>query len=242
VSGICFTASVQVTAWLNTIGFPAVTPLEVSQPVTAQGFVVTFWHYVHELPRPSDDIPVLARLIRQLHDLPAPPIQLPQTNPLGSLRADADRCDWLTGTQRSWLLARCDELEHQYRQATWTLGRGLLHGDAYTDNLIYTTSGAVLADWDSVSYGPREQDIVPARMRYRFGDPPAQWDQFCDAYGIDPARLVGLPVLVQMRELRSLSPYIRSGRPAARAEFTRRITDLITGTQDRPWSVLNLAL
>jgi aminoglycoside phosphotransferase (APT) family kinase protein len=235
------TASVQVTAWLSTLGFPAVRPWNVAQPVTAQGYIVTFWHYVPEVGEPWSDIDALAHLLHRLHEQPEPPVDLPVTNPLGSLREDVDRCAWLAGSQRSWLVSRCDELERQYGETSWALGCGLLHGDAYTDNLIHTRDGAVLADWDSVSYGPREQDLVPTRMRYRFGQPASEWDQFCDAYGIDPSELHGLPVLQQMRELRALAAYIRSQNQAAQAEVGRRIADLMSGTQDEPWTALNLA-
>jgi hypothetical protein len=77
-------------------------------------------------------------------------------------------------------------------------------------------------------------------MRYRFGEPAGQWHQFCQAYGIDP-ELPGLPVLQQLRELRALAAYLRSTSPAGQAEVTRRITDLSSGTQQRPWTALNLA-
>ncbi len=79
---------------------------------------------------------------------------------------------------------------------TWTLGSG----DMYAENLIHTRDRVVLSDWDSVSNGPREQDIVPASIRYRFGRPRAEWDQFCAAYGVDPGDLPGLAVPRPMRE------------------------------------------
>jgi hypothetical protein len=235
------TASVQVTAWLSTTGFPTVRPLDVSQPVTAHGYIVTFWHYVPAIEPQRSGIVTLARLLRELHQRPLPPVDLPVTNPLGSLREDLGRCAWMTGSKRDWLVSQCGELERQYGQMSWTLGYGLIHGDAYTDNLINTSDGGVLADWDSVSCGPREQDLVPTRMRYRFGQPAGEWDQFCNAYGIDPAELRGLPVLQRMRELRALAAYIRSGAPAAQAEVDRRIADLMSGEQDRPWTAMNLA-
>jgi len=235
------TASVQVTAWLNTLGFPAVHPLDVRQPVIADGYLVTFWDYLPPVGGPSRDIDAVARLLRKLHQLPTPPVELPVTNPLGSLRADLGRCAWLTDAQRSWLVSRCGELERRYAQTAWMLGRGLLHGDAYHENIIHTADGPVLADWDSVSYGPREQDLVPTKMRSRFGEPPSDWDRFCEVYGIDPGQLRGLPVLLAMRQLRALAAYLRSQSPAARIEVGRRLADLMSGTQDRPWSALNLA-
>ncbi len=235
-------ASVRVTRWLNSAGFPAVNPIDIQQPVTAAGYIVTFWHYVPTIGQPSSDIAALARLLRQLHELPPPPFKLPETKLLGSLAEDARRCRWLSGPQRSWLLGQCEELERHYAETNWVLGCGLIHGDAYTDNLLHTGESVILGDWDSVGYAPREQDIVPTSIRYRFGLPPLEWDQFCDAYGIGPEDLDGLPVLQRMRELRTLTPYLRTtDHPQAQAEVTRRITDLMGGTQDQPWQALNLA-
>jgi aminoglycoside phosphotransferase (APT) family kinase protein len=108
---------------------------------------VTFWHYLPEVAQSSVDTGALARLLSQLHQLPPPPLDLPETRPFGTLAEDARRCAWLPESQRSWLLAQCEELDHWYAQATWTLGSGLIHGDAYTDNLIHTPGGVLLSDW-----------------------------------------------------------------------------------------------
>jgi hypothetical protein len=233
--------SVQVTGWLHAQGFPAVCPVDIEQPVEARGYLVTFWHFVPASGPPWEDVESLGRLLRRLHGLGNPPAELPPARPLSSLHEDAERCPWLTEEQRSWVLGRAGELIRQYDATTWTLGCGMIHGDAWTDNVIQTCEGAVLADWDSVSYGPREQDIVPASIRHRFGRPLGEWHQFCAAYGVDPDDLPGLGVLRQMRELRTLVPYIRStGRPDVQAEVTRRIADLMSGTQPEPWQALNL--
>src|SRR5215471_13411655 len=56
--------SVKVTTWLNTISFPAVQPLEVDQPVAAQGYLVTFWHFFRATGQPWRDIGGLGRLLR----------------------------------------------------------------------------------------------------------------------------------------------------------------------------------
>jgi hypothetical protein len=104
------TASVQATRWLNEVGFPAVRPLDVPQPVPAHGYGVTFWHYIPAAKQVRRDVAALAGLLRELHALPEPPVSLPATQPLGSIRADAAACRWLTDTQHGWLLARCDEL------------------------------------------------------------------------------------------------------------------------------------
>ncbi len=239
-------ASVAVTRWLSTLGFPATVPLGVAQPVLSFGWIVTFWHdlpaagwhYIPPSERRSRDIEALAGLLRRLHSLPPPPVRLPAPSLLGSVRADAARCRQLTAGQRSWLLARCDILERRYARATWTLGCGLIHGDAHAGNLIRTPDGVLLGDWDSVSYGPREQDLVPASLGYRFGR-QAGWHQLCTLYQADPASLPGLTLLQRLRELRDLAPCLRrAGYPGLPAEVTRRLTDLMTGTQKQPWRAL----
>ncbi len=59
----------------------------------------------------------LARLLCGLHGFPAAAVQVPKTNPLGSLRADLRGTDAVTPAQREWLLARAAELERQYAGA-----------------------------------------------------------------------------------------------------------------------------
>ena len=106
------TVSVRVTAWLHELGFPTVCPAEVRQPVAAHGYLVTFWHYLAASGPPWEDVTSLGRLLCRL-DL-APPVKLPETSPLGSLPEDTERCDWLTASQRSWLLGRFGELQRRY--------------------------------------------------------------------------------------------------------------------------------
>jgi hypothetical protein len=236
------TASVKVTAWLHGQGFPTVAPIDIQQPVETDGYIATFWQFVDAVQPPWEDVEYLGLLLRRLHEIGTPDVHLPPTSPLGTMLEDTTRCRWLDERRKSWLLDRLHELQRRYDAGTWTLGCGLNHGDAYAENLIQTRTGPVLGDWDSVSYGPREQDIVPTSIRHRFGRPTAEWGEFCDAYGVNPDDLPGLALLGEMREVRTLVPYIRSiGNPAAQAEVKRRIDDLMSGTQREPWHALNLA-
>ncbi|HEV2373031.1 MAG TPA: phosphotransferase, partial [Streptosporangiaceae bacterium] len=119
------------------------------------------------------------------------------------------------------------------------LGTGLVHGDAHAGNLLHTTGKVVLADWDSVSYGPRELDLVPTSLWYRFARPKAEWEAFCGAYGTDPANLPSLPLLQQLRELHALAAYIRNADdPAFQAELAKRIASLRTGNFSQSWRAL----
>jgi hypothetical protein len=237
------TASVRATQWLHEMGFPAVRPLDVPQPVAAHGYLVTFWHFIPFAGQAGRDITALGWLLRQLHALPVPPVSLPATVPLGSVRADAAACQWLTDAQRRWLTARCDELEAQYATAESALGYGIIHGDAHPGNLIHAPDRVVLCDWDAVSHGPREQDLIPIRLGYRYGRPETEWDQLCTIYRVDVGGLPLIPLLERMRELRAVAAYLRlADLPQAKAEASHRINDLMTGTQHEPWQALNLAL
>jgi hypothetical protein len=237
------TASVQVTAWLHERGFPTVTPIDFEQPVEIDGYIATFWQLIDATRPPWEDVDSLGRLLRLLHEVGTPDVPLPATSPLGTMLEDTTRCSWLDEHRKSWLLDRLNELQRRYETAAWTLGLGLIHGDAYAENIIHTRSRPVLGDWDSVSYGPREQDIVPTSIRYRFGRPSLEWRRFCAAYGVNPEDSPGLALLREMREVRTLVPYVRTiGNPAAQAEVRRRIDDLMSGTQKEPWQALNFAL
>ena len=232
------TAAVRVTRWLAGQGFPATEPLRIDQPVTVADHVATFWRYV-TVTGSGRDTAALGHVIRQLHCLPPPPVALPPANLLGSLRADLGASTAVPAGQRRWLLARADDLEQQYQDSRTVLGTGLVHGDAHAGNLLATPAAMVLADWDSVGHGPRELDLVPTSLGYRFGRPPAELQAFTAAYGADPAALLSLPLLEQLRELHTLAAYSRNaGNPAFLAELTKRITSLMTARPAEPWQGL----
>jgi hypothetical protein len=231
-------AAIQVTRWLISQRFLATEPLDIDQPITVPGHVATFWRYV-TVTGGEGGTADLGHLIRHLHSLPLAPVRLPASNLLGSLRADLAASTEVPARQQRWLLARADDLEQQYRDSQTVLGTGLVHGDAHPGNLLATPGGIVLADWDSVGHGPRELDLVPTSLGYRFGRPPAEWQAFCAAYGADPGRLPSLPLLRQFRELQALAAYIRNAdNPAFRAELAKRIHSLTTASQTEPWRAL----
>lgn len=227
-------SAVQITAWLDQRGFPTVRPLDI-EPVTVEGWTVTFWHY---LPI-QDFVPagpiVLGHLLRRLHTLPVPPLHLEPTNPLGSLRADLQHAGHvLPAEQRYWLLARSAEIAQEYRRIEMPLGHGTVHGDAHDGNLFRTSVGYVWGDWDSVSHGPLAQDLMPTLDGVlHFGQARADWTELCTAYGADPEieHHPGMQLLCRARELRSLAAYIRSapGRPDIQAELDKRLGTIIDG-------------
>lgn len=231
--------AVQVTAWLVARGFPTVEP-GPAPAVTIDGWTATFWRYLPVDPAlPPVGATQLAELLRRLHAQPDPPVRLAPTNPLGALVADLDHADRvLTDAQRDWLRARAARISDRYPRTPMPLGRGMIHGDAHVGNLFPADGRYVLGDWDSVSYGPRAQDLVPTLDGVRhFGRPRSEWVELCAVYGVDPdiEHHPGMRLLCAARELRSLAAYIRSapGRPDIRAELTKRLRTLMDGTPAR---------
>jgi hypothetical protein len=105
--------------------------------------------------------------------------------------------------------------------------------------LLYASGGVWLGDWDAVSLGPREMDLVPMSMWYRYGRPKSEWEEFCAAYSIDPGHVPDLSLLQRLRELQALAAYARNAAdPAFRDELARRITSLREGNADLPWRAL----
>jgi hypothetical protein len=227
--------SIRVTRWLADLGFPTVEALDCDQPVVTSGCVVTFWRYL-----PQDGPPLrpadLGYLLRGLHALHAPPVPLTVYKPLASVRLAIIGSRALHAVDRRWLLDRCDELTAAYARLTFVLPHGLIHGDAYRGNLLHRGAGAVLADWDSVSNGPRELDLIPTMQAHRFGLPRAEQDAFVEAYGYDPTQWDGYPVLHDIRELHTLTALLRNAHVDARAhvELEHRLTSLKSG-DDRGW-------
>jgi len=229
-------ASVQVTRWLAGIGFPAVEPLPVDQPVTSHGCAVTFWRYFPQdgpEPGPAD----LGHLLRRLHQLEPPPVSLPAYQPLVSVRRAIDSSRAIDEEERAWLRDHCARLLDAYDRLSFPLPAGMIHGDAYRGNLLRDGHRVVLADWDAVSTGHREIDLIPTLQAPRFGLPEDQRDAFIAAYGRDIRSWDGYPVLRDIRELSTASALLRDGHidPAARRELRIRLRSIRTG-DDQQWT------
>ena len=115
----------------------------------------------------------------------------------------------------------CEHLLDAYGQLRFPLPPGMIHGDAYRGNLLRDGCRVVLADWDAVSAGPREIDLIPTLQAPRFGLPKGQRDAFIAANGYDIRSWDGYLVLRDIRELSTTSALLRDGhtnrRRSARA-------------------------
>ena len=239
-----------VTSWLvQEQQFPATQPLERTSPVTMGTTVVSFWAYY---PQPENASPLtsghLAVLLRLLHQAGTPPVALPAWVPLASLHAtvaDPVLSAVLTGDERTWIMARISEVREKIAGLDWPLGTGLIHGDAWAGNLLScpgaSPAGVVLGDWDWVSAGPREIDLIPTwHAAARYGKPASWVTDFTSRYGYDLARWEGYPILMAMRDLVQLTGPIRRARDSGphRQVLRQRLGSLRRADTTSVWTAL----
>ena len=244
------TRSQAITRWLaQEYQFPATVPLDNMSPVTVNRAVVSFWAYY---PQPEGASPLtsghLAVLLRLLHNAGPPPFSLPAWVALASLHATVEDpllSAALTGGERTWIMARITEVRDKIAGLDWPLGVGLIHGDAWAGNLLSfpgaSPVGAVLGDWDWVSTGPREVDLIPTwHAAARYGKAATWVSDFISGYGYDLGQWDGYPVLMAMRDLVQLTGPIRRARDSDRYRraLRQRLDSLRCGDITSVWKAL----
>jgi Phosphotransferase enzyme family len=230
---------VEITRWLTRQGFPSVAPTDVDQPLDVGDYTVTFWRYYPQNDRPKPTAGHLGTILRHLHALPTPPVELPPYQPLKNFSDSVAASTSLSTHDRAWLLTRGTELLGEYERLDFPLGDGWIHGDAYPGNTLWDHDRALLGDWDEVGTGPRELDLVNTHQGARFGRPQAERDAFTTAYGYDVTAWPGFLVLREMRDLHTLGSYIRLadvGNKQAATELGFRIDTLQRGDIDARWN------
>ncbi|WP_370417328.1 phosphotransferase enzyme family protein [Streptomyces sp. QH1-20] len=227
-----------LTRWLAGQGFPCVEPLH--RPVHHEQHVVSFWRHYPQDRRKQPPAEHLGGLLRQLHDLPPPPLDLPVYQPLATLRQAVTGSSFLTQEIRAWLIETCDHLLRAYQDLEFPLGIGLVHADAYPGNTLWDGNLVRLGDWDEAATGPRELDLANTYQGIRFGRLPEELDAFTRAYGYDPRTWEGLPVLIAIRDLHTLGPFIRradTGDTQATVQLQHRLDTLRSGDTATRWDI-----
>ncbi|KUN89729.1 aminoglycoside phosphotransferase [Streptomyces bungoensis] len=227
----------EVAGWLADAGVPAVRAAE-PKPLLIEGHPVTVWHRLADPVRPARPRD-LARLLRIVHALPAPPFALPPRELLGGverwLRLAGDAID---PEDAAYLRARRDGFAAAAAALTPRLAPGPIHGDALPRNVHVGPDGPVLVDLETFSADLREHDlVVMALSRDRYGLPAQDYDSFTEAYGWDVREWEGCAVLRGARETASCAWVAQHapGNPAALAEFRRRVASLRDGDETVRW-------
>ncbi len=214
----------------------------MTQPVETGQHLTTFWRYYDQGDSSPPDTAELAPLVRQLHAFDTPPFPLPTYEPLQSFQ------HWLAeygkpvldDQEYAFLHNQASELLAKYDDLDSVLGHGLIHGDTRTGNLLWHDDGVMLCDWDSVSLGPRELDLIITYQGVRYGRSEAELDEFSNLYGWDIREWPGCSVLRDIRDLHTLSAPLRLAheRPAMADELRYRIRGLMAGDRTQQWNSL----
>ena len=239
-----------VTAWLaRTHDFPATAPYRTVEPVRLDsGAVASFWEY-HRQPETltytSED---LARLLRRLHDIndADQPTGLDNWQPLASLEtalADDIPEAVLPAEELTWLKQEIATVRKELSEITWELPPGLIHGDAWAGNLLADSrsSGLLLGDWDWVSIGPREVDLVPTwHAARRYGRDTAWTGAFAATYGYELSDSPGFETLMRMRDFMQLTGPLRhsAAQPRYLDALRQRLEGIRSGDRAGHWRTM----
>lgn len=232
--------AVVVTRWLDQQGLPAVQPVDVDQPLDVGQMSVTFWRYYPQDDRSSPGAAHLGRLLKHLHQLPSPPVDLHPYQPLSHLGRSLEADVPMSTDDSVWLAKRRTELLEMYGEIDTALGVGFIHGDAYPGNTLWDADGVRLSDWDEIALGPRELDLVNTHQGARVGRSMEERNAFTEAYGWDVTAWPGFAVLREMRDLHTLAAYIdraATGDAKAAAELRHRVATIKSGDTSALWHV-----
>ncbi|MEV6973437.1 aminoglycoside phosphotransferase family protein [Kitasatospora sp. NPDC093806] len=192
-----------VARWLRECGVPAVRPLEwLRAPVEVDGHPVTFWEELP--PHRAGTVAEIAPLLRVVHELPVPDLELGRLDPFVRLAARLGEAATLDDGARRWLDGRLAELQAAWRELPAGLPVSVVHGDAWGGNVAVTRDAAYLLDFERTSVGPPEWDLASTAVGYgTYGSVSAEeYAAFCAAYGVDVMTWAGYPVLRDIREFR----------------------------------------
>lgn len=163
-----------VVGWLADHGHPVVapSPLVPRKPVQRDGFSMTFWQFVEQVPNVEPDYAHNSGLTAKLHAaLREYPGELPFLSSLLAAIPDGisrletrpdliDPVD-LDRAQREWsVLEPVLASRAGFEAAFPDVPLQAIHGDAPPFNIIPTTEGKLYADFELAAFGPVEWDLT----------------------------------------------------------------------------------
>jgi hypothetical protein len=227
----------QIAAWLAGAGVPAVRAAE-AEALLVEGHPVTVWHRLPDPVRPAGARD-LAELLRLVHALPSPEVDLPRRELLGGverwLRLAGDVVD---PADAAYLRERRDGFAAAAAALVPHLPPGPIHGDALPRNVHVGPDGPLLVDLETFSGDLREHDLVVMALSHdRYGLPAEEYDAFTAAYGWDVRAWEGCSVLRGARETASCAWVAQHApsNPRALEEFERRVASLRDGDETVRW-------
>ncbi|MFD4144246.1 phosphotransferase enzyme family protein [Streptomyces sp. NPDC058572] len=231
---------VAVADWLQAAGMRAarLAP-HIDQPVTVEGYPVTFWQFI-EASGPRPTITELGSVLRELHALPlAEGLRLPDYDMFGRAKRRIAVADDISESDRRFLSERYEELFERYEEIEFTLTSGALHGDAHQSNLMRDAQGnVVLIDFEGMAFGPPEADLAMTATEYLIGwHTKSEYQGFVTSYGWDVIDSPAFPVLRSIHELKMTTWLMQNVGESQRiaTEYQTRIAALRDDSAPRAW-------
>jgi len=226
--------AIELADRLREHGISAPTPTAGDAFVDGGAFVVgelaaTCWERLVSTGDPIDWREV-GEIVRRVHSLTAAdlpdgyPTPAPTAFPwwdFDALMADL-ACD-IDEAARAGLQAAID------RNAAWSRLDGtrvVCHGDVHPGNVIMTTDGPVMIDWDLMCMAPAGWDhAMLLTLAERWGGDPAAYPAFAAGYGESLTDDVTTRRFAELRNVAATLMRVRAGRadPVARDEAERRL-------------------
>ena len=198
------------------------------EAVETEGLAVIAIERLH--PVGNTDWRQVGEMIRRVHDWPVFEVRgrypLPRSDDFpwwNAAAALAEVDDLLDEPARDGLMAAI-AAHGDWR--TRVTGRVVCHGDVHPGNVVQTTDGPVLLDWDLSCHAPTAWDHATVMTwPRRWGGEKTMYADFAEGYGTS---LVGDPLaesLATMRDVVATLMRLRAGRtsPSAAAEAERRL-------------------
>ncbi|WP_063041740.1 aminoglycoside phosphotransferase family protein [Nocardia pseudovaccinii] len=232
---------VVVSRWLEDSGIRAVRVIrELPQPIEVEGQPVVFWHELppHEISRPAQ----VGRMLRQLHDLPAPTdIGLGRVQPFVRLDQRIEAAPSLTDDDRVWMHEHLASLEQRWANLPNGLPWCAIHGDAHEGNIVTADDGrAILLDLERFCIGPPEWDTVQTAVNWASCGwiSEGEYKEFVTAYGHDIMEWDGFELLRDVREFRMTSwlAQLAAENASLHEQAAYRVACLRGKEGERPWS------
>jgi aminoglycoside phosphotransferase (APT) family kinase protein len=233
------TKEINVAQWLESVEVPAVQAIpEINQPVNVDGRPVTFWR---ELPPHEHGTPAkVATALKRLHGLELPTtFTLSPIAPFVRLDERIASATILAEEERTWMREHLIELRRRYSNLPAGLPHCVVHGDAWTGNVVSTSDNVLFLDLERTAIGPPEWDLVHTAIKYTsFGwITSEQYREFCDIYGHDVTEWEGFELLRDIREFRMacMAVQIASTNSAYHEQATHRLACLRGSHGPRSW-------
>jgi hypothetical protein len=164
-----FAREVALASHLARAGAPVVPPSDeiLPGPHTRDGWILSFWRFVDELPTPVDPV-AAGRALRECHESARDfPGSLPERAPL----VEGDAILARVIERRAARPAELAVLERARERvaASFALGLpvGALHGDAVYANALAAKGGPLWNDWEDCFRGPLAWDLASLVSRAR---------------------------------------------------------------------------